>query len=222
MSDSPLPKKSNDKPEVQFTADKIGHWASKQENPFAEQNRKAAAKKQREHEQAKKATPIVAIILGVAATIAAVGGLVVLIVFLINLWPKPEEAPIISGDSAADISDYRDILQDFYNNDGIDKVDSIINNALDTNEGKEYTNQLLLSQALFYYDNSMCERVLSIGKQIDEGRLTNQNKQMFYNIMYDCYARTGNKDLSDQYFDKLYDLSDAMAGEEVTENDIEE
>ena len=85
---------------------------------------------------------------------------------------------------------------------------------MDTDRGQEYSSELLVAQALLYYDNSMCDKVVSIGEQVSEESLANRSKQMFYNVMYDCYARVGNEDLSNQYFEKLYDLSDMMSGEE--------
>lgn len=216
MSDSPLSKKSNDKPEVQFTADKIGHWASKQENPFAEQNRKAAARKQREHEQAKKATPIVAIILGIAAVVAAVGGLVVLIVFLINSQPKPEVVEI-AGSSAQDIADYRDILNNFYNQDPyattedrIQNIENIVNGTLDSANGKDNSDAVLCAQAYLYYNNGLYQEVVNVGGRIDVGRLDDGQKANIYEAMANSYYMLGDQENADVYYSLL--LSTPVGG----------
>lgn len=209
MSNSPLPKNSNNKPEVQFTAENIGRWASKQENPFAEQNRKAAAKRRRDNEERKKATPIVAIILGTAAVIAAVGGLVVLIVFLINSQPKPEVVEI-AGSSEQDIADYRDILSSFYNQDPyatetdrIQNIQNIVNGTLDSESGKNNSDAVLCAQMSLYLNNGLYQQVIDIGSRINVDNLGNSLKANVYEALGNAYYMLGDQETANTYYQML-------------------
>lgn len=206
-------------PEAEFTTKNIGKWASRQENPFAEQNRKAAAKKQKANEARKKATPFVAIIAAIITVGVAIFGLVMLVIGLINSTPEAPEPPTIAGDSAQDLNDYQDILNNLYNQrpdasveDRLQDVQNTIDNTLKTESGKEYANQVLLAQAMFYFDNSMYDRVVNVSQQVDENKLSDENKLLYYNIAYYSYERIGNPDMANEFLNKAYVLSDAMSG----------
>lgn len=122
MSNSPQSKNSDASgkaEQVHFKTSDIGRWASQQESPFARQNRERQAKKQERNKQRQKAAPYIIVISSVIAVGLAVWGLVVLVVKLTN---QPEDfnpstyAPEIAGTSAEDVNNYRDLLQNFYNN----------------------------------------------------------------------------------------------------------
>lgn len=204
MSNSPLPKKSDNKPEVQFTADNIGRWASRQENPFAEQNRKAAAKKQRDNEERKKATPIVAIILGVAAVIAAVGGLVALIVFLINSQPD-ESLPEISGSTLESSTEYYDVLQNFFNqHHDLQVVEDALDAKIDAASDEQIANMTKLAGMVFYLKNNSASNAQQLGEQIDPETLELTARSRYYYLMMTAYHELGDADKSQTYRELNY------------------
>lgn len=219
MSDSTLHKKPGEvKPETQFKAENIGKWASKQENPFAEQNRKNEAKKRREAEQSKKAAPVVAIILGVAATLAAVVGLVILIVVLINNQPKLDDVPTIAGNTTQDIVNYQQTLQNFYNNsdkpqeEKVQEVDQFVQSTLSTGNGRRYEKEIRIAQAALYMNNGLYNDAIRVLDGVNPDGLGLDQQQMFYNILYYCYAAMGDYDKANEYTQILYEIINNLEG----------
>lgn len=223
MSNSPSGKKSNNQtPDIQFTTGNIGRWASQQEDPFAEQNRKRAVKKHTRNQKRQKAAPIIVIISGVILATAAIVGLIFLIIHLSNR--RPNEVPEISGGTTQDITNYRDVLQNFYNqrpdateDEKLQAVQDAVNGTLDTANGREYEAQVKLAQALFYFDKGMYENASKTGSEIDESKMSLEDKRLYYNIMYYCYGKMGQQKLSDEYLAKLYEVANELSGQEYEE-----
>lgn len=221
MSDSLNNKTTGeDKPktEAEFKSADIGRWASQQENPFAAQNRETLAKKQERDAKRKKTAPFVIIIASIAAVAVGVVGLVV----LINILTRPESVELpaeISGNTIEDMTNYQDALQNIFNNfDGTDQekaqeIDQIINEVLETGSSEQYKNEIKLSQAFLYFNNGLCSDVVVAGKQIDAMGLDKHNRLLYYNLMYYCYEQIGEGELSLDYENKLFDLSNEMSGE---------
>lgn len=220
MSDSPLSKKSNDKPEVQFTADKIGHWASKQENPFAEQNRKAAAKKQREHEQAKKATPIVAIILGIAAVIAAVGGLAVLVFTLINSDPLPDDITIGSEGAGMVLDQSQKIFTERFDKiqntdnkttedatqEAIDAAKKFYDRKFNQATSQDQKNDLVLLEMELFNNNAQPQQVIDSAQKANSDTMTDMQKGMYWGMLVNAYFNINDTESANKYLGLLNSL----------------
>lgn len=147
MSNSLPDKNANKqgKPDIQFTTGDIGRWASQQEDPFAEQNRKRAIKKQERNRKRQKAAPIVVIITSIILVSASIFGLVILI---INLTKSTLPEDIATGSEGASIVNddaqkiYNDFLINFYNHQNSGDNSNSGNNGTDDgdNAGSESQN----------------------------------------------------------------------------------
>lgn len=220
MSNSPQQAKPNlDKtdPKVQFKSKDIGSWASKQENPFAKQNRERQAKKQERDEKRQKVAPFFVVFASAAVIGVALWGLVMLVVGLIN-QPGPD-VPMIAGDTNEDISNYKDILKNFYNQrpDGtvdekIEDVEKAVQETLDTKQGKEYEKSVRIAQAQLYADNGLYDRVISTVGDLDTEGMTLDQLHTYYNMMYIAYSETGNVEKTQEYFVLTYDIGEQLQG----------
>lgn len=197
---------------VAFKSDYIGQWAAKQEDPFAEQNRKAAAKKAAEEAARKKALPYIKIASIVAACLAVVAVIVVVIVVIVN-QPKPE-VPTISGGSSEDIADYTGILQDKYNeSQNVDDINKVIDDTLNTENGREHEAQVRFAEMAFYFNNDYYQKVVDTGLKINPDSLQPDHRLRYYNYMYYSYAMLNDVDKSNEYLDLVYELSDELSEE---------
>ncbi len=214
MSNSPQNKpaaNNSSQPDIEFTTSNIGRWASKQENPFAEQNRKTAAKKRARAEKRQKARPIAVIAVSAVAIAAAIWGLVVLIISLIN---RPDiQTPVISGTTTEDIAEYRDQLQNFYNRrpdasdeERLQDVKDAIDRTLNTSNGKAYADQVRLAEIGFYENNGMPQEVVDIADQIDPENLSAKQQLEYYNSLANSYYALGNIERSDYYYTKVLSI----------------
>lgn len=230
MSNSPQNKpaaNNSSQPDIEFTTSNIGRWASKQENPFAEQNRKTAAKKRARAEKRQKARPIAVIAVSAVAIAAAIWGLVVLIIHLINrpVELDPETyTPEIAGGTMEDVNDYREILQSFYNerkkttinNESNDSnsgnatqeeqdklyqdIDKVVQNTLNSSSGKEHTNAVILAQITFCAANGCYQQGIDAAQQINADQLTQEQRSIYYNVLANCYLWSGDEDKAEEYF----------------------
>ncbi len=220
MSNSPSDKKSNQKPDIQFTTGNIGRWSSRQEDPFAEQNRKRAAKKQTRNVKRQKVAPIIVIIAGVILTAAAIIGLIFLIIHLSHRTVN--EIPEINGSTTQDIADYRDLLQNFYNQrpsdateeEKLQAVQDAVNSTLDTAGGRENEVAVKIAQASFYIDNSRYEDALRVADSISHSvdALDLDQQILYYSILYISYYKVGNQEKGDEYSAKVSDLIGEQQG----------
>lgn len=215
-----------------FKAENIGRWAAKQENPFAEQNRKAQAKKQAADKKRIKAGPIIGIVLGAICAIAAVVGLVVLVINLINQRPEQKitYTPEIAGSSEEDIAKYQDLLQQFFNEQqnsaasGQDgylsfsqlgaNIDQVVQNTLDTSNGKANENAVLFAQLSFYSLNGFYSDVIKVASKINVDQLSDYQKVGYYNCVADAYNGLGDADNAQINYNKMLEITLPVNAEE--------
>ncbi len=216
---------------IAFKSDYIGQWAAKQEDPFAEQNRKAAEKKAAQEAARQKALPYIKIGSIVAGCIAILAIVIAIIVVAVR-DPDLDYTPEIAGSSEEDIIKYRDLLQQFYNkkkdeqsdeddlvnppnmgeapsNDSqedkglINSVNQAVQNTLNTSSGKEHANAVLCAQAYFYYNNGYYQEVVDTIKQIDTDFLDNSVKSNVYEVAANSYYWLGDEETADTYYSLL-------------------
>ncbi len=216
MSDSALPKKpTTAKPETQFTTENIGRWAAKQENPFAEQNRKAAAKKQKQAEARKKATPYVVVAAAAVAIGLAIFGLVMIIITLLNNQSKLPDNLALGSDGAAEISEaaqnvYQEQLQKFYNQhgsnasgsveqpndeavqDALNAVSDYYNEQKDKTEDEVKKNQLVLIEMRTYALKGRNEDLVRVGEEINVDNMQESARDEYWGMMANAYYSLGN------------------------------
>ena len=204
---------SSDASPTQFKTENIGNWAAQQEGYFAEQNRKAEEKRKKSEQTRKKVMPIVFIVGGLIAAALIIWGIVALVIALTS---KPEpEIPVISGVTNEDISDYRDVLQDFFNQNGnnVNAVDDAVKDVLDSDEGREYANEIRMSQMAFLMSNNYYEEAAAIGEQIDPSSLDLEQRSMLYSLLAAIYANLNNFEKASEYNDLMYQTNLEIGGE---------
>lgn len=198
-----------------FKTKDIGKWKSKQENPFAAQNRQAAAKEQQKARERQKIAPLWIALGSIIVTGLAIFGLAALI---ITLTRPPEDTPPINGESAQDVISYRDILQNFYNqSDGTTEekraqVSQLVENTLNTNDGKRYADQVKLAEAIFYSNNNLPDEAIKVAEGLDPNQFNLEQKLDYYNVLYYSYALKGNYEKAQEYTKIVYQLSGDLYG----------
>ena len=200
-------------PGQQFKAENIGSWASHQEGYFAEQNRKDAAKREKAEQTRKKVLPIIFVVGGVIAAALLIWGIVALVVTLIaNSQP---EIPAIAGGTSEDIGDYRNVLQEFYvkNNGDLSAVEEAVNDVLNTREGREYADQIRMSQASFLMANGYNAEAAAVGSQIDPDSLSTEQRSMLYALLAVIYANLGDTEKASAYEDLMYENNLQLGGD---------
>lgn len=222
---------SSANPNVAFKSDYIGQWAAKQEDPFAEQNRKAAEKKAAQEAARKKAMPYVKIGSIVAGCVAVIA-IIVTVVLVVTHDSDASYAPEISGSSEDDILKYQDLLQQFYDRKKDEKTDDdyleniagtgetpennpqedegliagvnqIVQNTLETVGGQNNTNAVLCAQAYFYFNNGYYQEVVNTIEQINLDTLDNTIKSSIYEVAANSYYWLGDEEKADAYYDLL-------------------
>ncbi len=199
--------------DVTFRSENIGKWAARQENPFAEQNRKTAARKKKQKENIRKARPYIFTV-GIVAVIvvAAVLG-IMLIASIIN---RPSaEIPNIAGSTFEDVTNYKDLLHKIYqeNNDNPESIDEAVAETLKTSEGKEFENEVRLAQMLFYQDNNQADKVNEIGDMIQPDQLSIESQLRYYNSLYYGAKSDGDESKANEYLNIIYDIANEIGGE---------
>lgn len=233
MSDSPLnknpqregmPNNSNtaDTPSqtsdnVQFKAKDIGRWASMQENPFAEQNRKTAERNRETAKKRLKATPAVVAIVSIIAVGLGLWGLVSLVIHIVNNWPQEETVgEVIEGNSQEDINKYRELLQNLYSQSGkdIQSVQDTVNSTLGTQSGQQYPEAVKIAESTFYAANGYFQETIDVAESIDYNALTDEQKLMYSQNLYYVYSALGDQDKVDEYSAQVYELVERLGGGE--------
>ena len=207
------------KPNVAFKSDYIGQWAAKQEDPFAEQNRKAAEKKAAQEAARKKAMPYVKIGSIVAGCVAVIA-IIVTVVLVVTHDSDASYAPEISGssedyDRKKDEKTDDDYLENIAgtgetpeNNPQEDEgliagVNQIVQNTLETVGGQNNTNAVLCAQAYFYFNNGYYQEVVNTIEQINLDTLDNTIKSSIYEVAANSYYWLGDEEKADAYYDLL-------------------
>lgn len=199
----------------EFTTKNIGHWASRQENYFAEQNRKAEEKRKKSERTRKKVLPIIFIVGGIIAAGLIIWGIVALIVALNTPEPGPD-TPTIAGGTSEDVNGYRDILQEFFDRDGgnnIAAVEEAVNNTLETESGKEYADQVRLAELYILQNNGYYAEAIEKAQNVNTDNLDLSQKITFYGVLYYCNTLLGNIEAANEYMKIQYDLSQEQGGQ---------
>lgn len=202
----PQPTSNQNNSNVAFKSDYIGQWAAKQENPFAEQNRKAAEQKAAREAARKKAMPYIKIGSIVAGCVAVLAVIITVIVVIIN-QPKPE-VPTIAGGTIEDITNYKDKLQEIYEQDNdMSAVEDAIEDAMNTDNGREYANQLKLSQMMFYIGQNIYDEAINIGETVEVEQLELLQQANFYALMAISCASIGDNANANKYNELAYEVN---------------
>lgn len=215
-STTPTTSKPNSTTPMQFLSKDIGAWSARQENPFAEQNRRAAAEQTAKQqaklqlkEQFKKYLPIANyVVVGVSTFLV----LLFSILWLVGVFiPTPE----IAGDSTDDINNYVNALQEIYDdfNENPKIVKKAVNNTLRTDNGKKYHDAARLGQALFSQDNALYRDAVNAAHDVAAAEsLTLYERLRLYNVFYYSGYYAGDKELSEVYdpvvSELIYELTD--------------
>lgn len=195
-----------------FTTGNIGRWASRQENPFAEQNRKADAEKQKRDRQRRKIAPYLYIGGGIIVLALIIWGIVALISH--RGENTPVEGPIeIAGSSEQDIADYQQILQNFLSQqqgttqEKEEGVNKLVQNTLNTANGQDNANAVKLAQLGAFVASGMYDAGLVASKEIDPESLDIKQLATYYNLVYLCYLSLGNQEKAAEYLSLMYEAS---------------
>ncbi len=228
MSDSPQslsPKGTNEnqtKESPRYNTANIGQWASRQENPFAAQNRKAKVRKQESDLKRQKATPLVAFAVGAVLVAVAVWGLVMLVMTLLGSNALPEDLQI-GSDGAAELQDraqeiYNEYLQSNGSNDdseppSAEDTDAAINAAADyfnkqSNRAKDDAEKasVALVEMMFYGDNGQSQKVIDMRDKVNLDYLNDTQKIQYYGMLMNAASNTGDLELRQEVMEKMSEI----------------
>ncbi len=230
MSNSPQSKSPNSgkaDAKVEFKTSNIGKWASKQENPFAKQNRERQAKKQARNKKRQKAAPYVVAVCGIVAVGLGIWGLVVLIGAL--TYSPINEDLSLGGNGAVEIQKGAQEVFDKHlqaganpgnsgNNGSSGSSDGDSNNATTESEQKaneavqEYFEgwqnstsdeakkaQLQLVEMEFYYNNGQFGTVLNMFDKVNKDALSESEQGQFYGMLMNAAFSTDQIELGQYY-----------------------
>lgn len=217
-------------PKVAFHSSNIPTARSaNRQDPFAEQNAKAAEKKQHDSKIRKR----IYIGLGVVLALALVG----LGIWLVILFTQPTTTPDQPADDtnitfnpddvAADLSKLQNLMNNAFNakpdvsGDGsvsisgdLNAAEEIFNNVVSNPANRDYINQINLERVTFYFTNSMFDKVIELAEQgnIDPTKLSVEEQFEYYNMLTTVYYYQGNKEKSDEYNNLAIQLWPNLSG----------
>lgn len=227
MSDSLQTKKAGEEKsetKVQFKSDNIGRWASKQENPFAEQNRKSQAKKQKQAEQRKKSAPFVVAVVGVLAVAAGVCGLVFLVISLINSRPTLPDDLTLGSAGAEEIQDqaqaiYKEQIEKFYNQnqtggtiespsdqakeDAANAVSDYFDNQKNIADTESAVIDLSIIEMQTYAYQGMPNKIIEVGESMNEEAMSDLQKRQVWGLLSDAYYSINDAERGDYYLELM-------------------
>lgn len=212
------PFSSESNPNVAFKSDYIGQWAAKQDNPFAEQNRKAAAEKAAKDAARKKAMPYIKIGSIVAAAVAVLAVIIVVIVVIATPKPitalTPEESASFQEEAQKifdkhtqniDLSDTEN-LTDKEKEDiekALEEVGKYYEQQADRAENNEAQAQVTMEEMSFYLWNNQPEAALKASEKISTEGLTSDTLSNFYGMMQSTYYVLGDMEQAERYFNLM-------------------
>lgn len=181
------------------------------ENPFAEQNRQAAERKEKQA-QTKKKTLFWGSILGGVIIIIAI---ILILIFIFNR-PVDQPGPMIPTSTTDLINKAQDILDETNNIESAENVfnnaennieEDILNNRINDAEAKNRLNELNIAKMQFYQNNNKNDKVIEISTEIDNDLTTIFQKQFIYNALYLAYGATGDQAKAMEYYQLMMDLN---------------
>lgn len=235
------PAEPDAKSAPEFRTENIGKWKEKQENPFAEQNRKAAEEKQKREEKRdatlakvnKSITPLKITLIVLSSIVIIVVIILAIIALIAALTPEP--APTMDGNTAADVAKYQQTLQEIYEqnlsetenrDDALQAVDETISSTLETANGREYENEILLAKMLLLAYNSQYSEAVAVAETINPDALELPQKANYYYTLTNVYAEMGDHAKADEYYNLAIELSvqvgNGYEGDDYTYGDEEE
>lgn len=197
---------------LKFESSVIGIKTTKRQDPFAEQN-KRAAKQQKEDQKKRK---IAAIVLSIVGGVVVVGLVIWLIVFLIQNFAPDESATgtvVFSSDTVTqDMTDLGNLANSAFGgevtrndegeivvNGNMDAADTVFDKTINFPQNQDFTNQINLSRIKFYQDNGRYDLVINYLEQIDPEKLSVSERASYYNIASITYHQLGDDEKSEEY-----------------------
>lgn len=209
---------SESNPNVAFKSDYIGQWAAKQDDPFAEQNRKVAAEKAAKDAARKKVMPYIKIGSIAAGCVAVLAVIITVIVVIATPKPittlTPEESTSFQ-EEAQKIFDRHTQNIDLSNTENLtDREKEDIEKALeevgkyyerqaDRAENNEAQAQVTMEEMSFYLWNNQPEAALKASEKISIEGLTSDTLSNFYGMMQSTYYVLGDMEQSERYFNLM-------------------
>lgn len=207
---------------VQFNSSNIGIQTVKKHDPFAEQNRVAAEKKQ----ASKKRNKIIIIVAGVVAVLAIVGGIIWLTITLSNKQPEvtaPEETPSEEEEIPETAEQIINRMNAIYANGNNEQaalayMEEIAKLPTTT---PEIMLQIQLAHMIFVFNRNDNAAAVNLAMQIDPDSLSVADKVAYYNIISQAYYNMGDIVNSDRYGEKAFDAKGELTGwaDEEVENE---
>ena len=229
MSDVSQEQKDQ-KTDIQFSTKNIGKWNSKQENPFAEQNRKKQAKREERDKKRQKAGPFIVIGGSALVIIAAIVGLVLLVINLTKILPLDvltESDTIAIRDEAQKIFDrYTDKinLEDTENlsekdkeniQKALDAVRNFYKQQSDRATNDEVVTQVALEEMSFYIMNKQPDPAIAIADGLlAKNNLDNMQLSNVYDLLQSAYYFKDDEEKIEYYFQLMVEVigEDYVAG----------
>lgn len=238
MSNSPQQAKSNlDKtdPKVQFKTENIGSWASRQENPFAKQNRERQTKKQERDKKRQKVAPFFVTFASAAVIGVALWGLVMLVVGLVRdntlpaditlgstgalelqdkaqaLFNQHVKKPTSTGDSSSEgNSDGNDATTPQPSEEEVDAAIGAVNDFY--NQWSETTNdelkkaELMLLEMETFYNNAQMGALVEASKKANYEVLNTAQKSQYYGMLVNASNALGDVPTANMYLELMKEL----------------
>lgn len=224
---------------VAFKSEYIGQWAAKQDDPFAEQNRKAAEKKAAQEAARKKAMPYIKIG-SIAAACAAVLAVIIAIIVIVN-QPAPLPDDITLGSSgAAEVTESAQKVFDNYVNKLGDKTvetgegpaltEEEMQGAIDAvsnyfqqqdNRTEDMTTKinLALIEMQFYGYKGQPEAIIRAADGFNIEDMTTSQAQQYLGMLMNAAYSLNDIEAGDRYASQFGEIS---AGQEADEGEKEE
>lgn len=213
---APAPDRS-----VTFKSDYIGQWAAKQDDPFAEQNRKAAEKKAAQEAARKKAMPYVKI---GSITAACVAVIIIAVVIIVNIT-KPKPLPeVTTEESAAMTEEAQKIFDKHTQNINLDDTENLTEKEKEDIQkaveevGKYYEQQaeraqdntviaqVIMEEMSFYLWNNQPEAALNASEKFQTEGLDSTQLSNFYGMMQELYLVLGDEEQAERYLQLMIDV----------------
>lgn len=219
MSDLPAKDDQDGSSDLGFRTENIGKWKEKQENPFAEQNRKAAEEKKKRDAAHAKTMPYVKgglIALGCMLSIALV---VVAIILFTRPKPLPEDITPGSVGAAEITDDAQKVFDNFVNKIGnvaigvngepklsdeemqkaLEAVSDYFEQQNNRIEDESKKINLVIVEMQFYARKGQPSAVLRAAEGYDVGMMTDTQALQFLGLLMDAAFGVGDVDLANEY-----------------------
>lgn len=209
---TPTTQPATEQNPVQFNSAHIGSKTAQKQDPFAEQNQKAAVKKQKQTKTRNRGL----IIGGIVLAVVVIAAITVAFFVIRNNATTPSEkneetannlydevmnkinasTPSATGPSSTDISDANVIFED------------AISQATASNNTGE-ADALRVAQMLFYVNvGTNYSEMIRIGEEVQNiEALEPQQQLQYYNIMANAYVSQNNMDKANEFYNLAAEIA---------------